>query len=542
MRIVVLHSAVPPEAPPDEQDVLVQAHFIGEALTRLGCQVSFLPFASHLEAVRCSLRGLRPDLVFNLVETVQGTGRLLHVAPGLLDAEGLPYTGCPTEALFCTSHKVLTKKWLTACGLPTPEWFLPESPSEDFGSGVDTTIGTLRAPLPKALEGSSLEAFSENDLVIVKPVWEDASVGIDQEAVVAVSDAKALKRAVARAREQFGSNGFFVERFIDGREFNLSLLADAGGLEVLAPAEMCFEGFGPHRHRIVDYEAKWAVGSFAERHTVRSFAFSPEDRPLVERLSALARRCWDVFGLQGYARIDFRVDAQGRPWILEINANPCLSPDAGFMAAARQSGLHEDAVMRRILDDALTRRTKGHPGMAPTDRIGPRIEPVAFGDDEAALTLRHYLLPSDVNAVERITAETGFFNAEEIFVATDLARQSLNLGPDSGYFFIVAEISGHIVGYTCYGPIAGTAGRFDLYWIVVDPAYQGRGIGRRLLEESERAIRNAGGRRVYVETSSRTIYEPTRRFYLRAGYAFVASLPDFYGPEDHKIIYGKNLH
>ncbi|WP_123290867.1 GNAT family N-acetyltransferase [Desulfosoma caldarium] len=85
---------------------------------------------------------------------------------------------------------------------------------------------------------------------------------------------------------------------------------------------------------------------------------------------------------------------------------------------------------------------------------------------------------------------------EEIFVANDLAHQSLNLGPESGYFFIIAEISGQVVGYTCYGPIVGTAGRFDLYWIVVHPAYQGRGIGRRLLEETERAIWNAGGRRV----------------------------------------------
>ncbi|ROQ91154.1 hypothetical protein EDC27_2438 [Desulfosoma caldarium] len=87
----------------------MQASCIGEALTRLGCQVSFLPFVSNLEAVRCGLRGLRPDLVFNLVETVRGTGRLIHLAPGLLDVEGLPYTGCPTEALFCTSHKVLAK-------------------------------------------------------------------------------------------------------------------------------------------------------------------------------------------------------------------------------------------------------------------------------------------------------------------------------------------------------------------------------------------------------------------------------------------------
>jgi len=305
---------------------------------------------------------------------------------------------------------------------------------------------------------------------------------------------------------------------------------------------MCFEGFGPDRHRIVDYEAKWAEGSFAERHTVRSFSPAQEDGPLVERLSALARRCWNLFGLRGYARIDFRVDDDGRPYVLEVNANPCLSPDAGFMAAARQAGLDMDAVVHRLVEDAL----------APRPFRSNLVEKPAvfeqerdFSADTAAipgLSLRSHLRPSDEDAVERMTAETGFFNGEEIAVARDLARQSRTLGAAvSGYFFILAEKDGRVVGYTCYGPILGTAGRFDLYWIVVDPAWQGRGIGKILLHAAEQAIRRAGGRRIYVETSSRLLYETTRQFYLHAGYAQVASLPDFYAPNDHKIIYCKTL-
>lgn len=515
MRAVVLHSAVAPEAPPDEQDVLVQARCVGEVLERSGWEVVFLPFHSDLGAMRRSLGDMGPDVVVNLVETVEGSGRLAHTAPALLDVEGIPYTGCPTEAVFCTSHKVLAKRCLSAWGLPTPEWFAPDGP---------------------------LPPWARETLVIVKPLWEDASVGIDQEAVVSTADPEAWDRAVRRARKQFGLAGFFVERFIDGREFNVALLARPGGVEVLPVAEMGFEGFGPDRHRIVDYEAKWAEGSFAERHTLRSFSLSREDRPLVEGLSALARRCWDFFGLRGYARIDFRVDDAGRPWVLEINANPCLSPDAGFMAAAHYAGLDMDGVVHRLVEDALAPRPQCP---NPVESSALSEQETSFSAGAAALqglTLRTHLRPSDEDAVERVTAETGFFNGEEIAVARDLVRQSLTLGSAvSGYFFIVAEHDGRVVGYICYGPISGTAGRFDLYWIVVDPAWQGRGVGKVLLHAAEEAVGRVGGRKIYVETSSRPLYEPTRQFYLHAGYAWVATLPDFYAPDDHKIIYCKTL-
>ncbi|MEJ5348768.1 MAG: GNAT family N-acetyltransferase [Desulfosoma sp.] len=642
MRVVILHSAVPSKALPDEEDVLVQAGFLGEALTRLGHDVIFLPFSSHLEAGRWALRDLRPDLVFNLVETVEGTGRLIHVAPGLLDVEGFPYTGCSTEAVFVTSHKVLTKYWLTAYGLPTPAWF---EPNKALGLGNDCDQGDLGKAVPfvstPGSSNTSLEASSktrkakhlmpvpgsaeaaphpyktetgcfsgsagfppdlwggetsqlpwENALwdkllgslqdwmrslgtesfAIVKPLWEDASVGIDQEAVVSLHDLKTLDRAMTRARHRFGPDGFFVEHFIDGREFNLSLLSSPDGVQVLPPAEMCFVGFSSQKHRIVDYEAKWVAGSFAERNTMRSFSFSEEDAPLLDRLCGLAQRCWNIFGLRGYARIDFRVDWQGRPWILEINANPCLAPDAGFMAAADQAGLNVDDVVQRLIDDAF--KARRFPRSLPEDKKrrylsrkrgplarhlcawddrAPRVtivpghdsRPVFFSSrtevDEADLSFRNYLVPSDLETLDRITAQTGFFNEEELSVARDLARQSLGTGAESGYFFVLSEYAGRVVGYTCYGPILGTAGRYELYWIVVDPAFQGQGIGRKLLQETESAIGRAGGQRVYVETSSRDTYEPTRRFYVRAGYAFVALHPDFYGPEDHKIIYAKEL-
>ena len=120
---------------------------------------------------------------------------------------------------------------------------------------------------------------------------------------------------------------------------------------MLPPAEIVFDGYPPGKPRIVGYRAKWDAESFEYRHTVRSFEFERRDAPLVDSLRSLALRCWELFGLRGYARVDFRVDAAGRPWILEVNANPCLSPDAGFAAAAARAGLSFERVVERIVGD-----------------------------------------------------------------------------------------------------------------------------------------------------------------------------------------------
>ena len=106
--------------------------------------------------------------------------------------------------------------------------------------------------------------------------------------------------------------------------------------------------------RMVGYRAKWVEGSFEYGNTPRRFEFPPEDAGLLRSLVSLSRECWRVFDLRGYARVDFRVDASGRPWVLEINTNPCISPDAGFMAAAERDGLSIEDVVRRIVADATS--------------------------------------------------------------------------------------------------------------------------------------------------------------------------------------------
>lgn len=154
-------------------------------------------------------------------------------------------------------------------------------------------------------------------------------------------------------------------------------------------------------------------------------------------------------------------------------------------------------------------------------------------------TLRGQVTPADRDAVRQIVETTGFFRPDEVDVAVELVDEALAKGEASGYYFLFAEIDGNVAGYACYGPIACTLGSYDLYWIAVDPQRQGQGLGQLLLREAERQILQRGGRHIYIETSGRPQYTPTRAFYDRCGYAVAAVLAEFYDRDDDKVIWRK---
>jgi len=328
MKVVVLHSEVPDGAPPDETDVLVQAQAISEGLSRLGHECEALTFSFDVKSVTDELLHKKPDVVFNLVESMGGLGQFVHIAPAVLDYLRLPYTGAPTEAMFLTSNKLAAKKILKASGIPTPAWVSHDLADADFGE----------------FEGR----------FIIKSVWEHASVGLCEGSVVQENGRGGLHERIA-IREKELRQVCFAEAYIEGREFNLSLLSCEGRPRILPPAEIHFVSFPPEAPRIVDYDSKWNQDSFAYHHTPRCFKFPDEDKPLLRALESIAVDCWDIFGLRGYARVDFRVDGRGQPWVLEINANPCISPDSGFVAAAERDGLSFDDVVEAIVRDSFPR-------------------------------------------------------------------------------------------------------------------------------------------------------------------------------------------
>ena len=157
------------------------------------------------------------------------------------------------------------------------------------------------------------------------------------------------------------------------------------------------------------------------------------------------------------------------------------------------------------------------------------------------LSSRYELQPDDPERIRNLTQATGFFTDEEIQVAEELAQERLSRGGSSGYHFVMAERDGRLIGYTCYGPIACTLSSYDIYWIAVQPELQGGGLGRRLIEVTERLIRESGGTRIYVETSQRPQYDGTRAFYKNTGYRLETVVSDFYTPGDGKVIFCKVL-
>lgn len=318
-QVVVLHGAVPDGAPPDRTDTLVQAASVTEALEALGHTVDRVSLTLDLAAVERELRSIGPGFVFNLVEDIDGHDNLLPLGPMLLDSMRIPYTGCAARALHASTDKLTAKRLMRSACIPTPAWI--------------ETPGATPAP--------SIGRY------IVKSATEHASFAIDAGSVVAAGD---INGAIRARRARHGGT-WFAEAFIDGREFNLSLLGGDGRPLVLPPAEIGFVDFPADQPRIVGYAAKWDEASPLYAKTVRRLDFGAADTGLLRHLSEIARDCWHAFGLAGYARVDFRVDADGKPWVLEINANPCLSPNAGFVAAAERAGLGFVDIIARIVAD-----------------------------------------------------------------------------------------------------------------------------------------------------------------------------------------------
>ncbi len=155
------------------------------------------------------------------------------------------------------------------------------------------------------------------------------------------------------------------------------------------------------------------------------------------------------------------------------------------------------------------------------------------------LAWRRQVVAADGDRVRHILASSGFFHDHEIEVAVELVDEHLAKGETaSGYSFLFADSpTGETLGFTCYGPIACTVGSFDLYWIAVDQACRGQGLGEGLLKQSERHIQAQGGRRIYIETSGRPLYAPTQKFYAKCGYRLEARLEDYYDVGDAKLIF-----
>jgi len=301
----------------DELDVLEQVEHIEKHLIELGIEVFKKGITTRFMEEISALAAEKPDFVYNLVESINNKGELSYFVPALLNLYSIPYSGNPHDAIFVTTSKTLAGKSMKLAGIRNPGAYSP----------------------------SQFRLLKAGQKYIVKPIWEDGSLGITSESVFE------CKPGFEEKLKGLTDSHWFIEDFIDGREFNISVLAGKDGPEVLPPAEIVFVDYDASRPRIIDFKAKWEMESFEYTNTVREFPGKNLNGNLVKNLKETASACWDLFGLKGYARVDVRTDSDDNVYVIEVNANPCISPDGGFVAATKEAGYVFTEVLQRIIND-----------------------------------------------------------------------------------------------------------------------------------------------------------------------------------------------
>ena len=300
------------------------------------------------------LRRGKYDLVFNLCEGLDGVAALEPAVISALEVLGIPFTGAASWTTALCLRKHVVNGLLERAGLPIPRF------------GVVRPGGRIPAVGFPA---------------ICKPAAEDASIGVEQRSVVRTRAALASR---VEAMHELWSE-VLVQRYIDGREVNVGILAGAA----LPLSEIRFDGMPKRMWRIVSYRSKWETGSDED---LGAAPHCPADLPpaLAAEVKRVALAAWQLVGGAGYGRVDMRIDAAGRPWILEVNANPDIAPDAGLARMARVAGLDYGALIRAVCEHAMARDERDEAaqwalaqrlsGLAPAESSGT-LDLFAVGQD-----------------------------------------------------------------------------------------------------------------------------------------------------------------
>lgn len=319
-KVLILHNKINNSCATDEVDVLNQVNWVYNALNTIGYKTEILALTENIIDEINKIKKIKPLFVFNLVESVFNKNQLLYFAPAMLSAFNIPYTGVNAEGIFITTNKILTKNILSLNKIPTPSYF------------------TL----------NQINLLSNKKKYILKPINEDGSVGLDEDSVFSIKQTNYLKKISSLSK-----TNYFIEEFIEGREFNVSLLGNDDNIKVLEPAEIIFKDFPEGKEKVLGYKAKWDENSFEYKNTIRLFDTLQTDSNLYLEIKKISMQCCKIFSLNGFARVDFRVDENDNIYVIEINANPCISPDSGFIAAAYKSGLSDAQIIEKLIEKLI---------------------------------------------------------------------------------------------------------------------------------------------------------------------------------------------
>lgn len=311
--------------PDDEPDMEYQ---VAQALIDRGHEVLLLGVRDDVHAASAHLAEWRPDLVFNATEAFGDNPELDYLIPAMLEAQGYRYTGAPPVALLVTRHKAMSKKILAYHGVKVPgfcTYWVGERPGPTV---------PLRFP------------------AIVKPMLADGSEGIGQASIVRT--VPALARRVAFLHRRFGRPAI-AEEYIEGREIYATIVGNGDRVQVLPFVELVFDASASRpESRIQTRRAKWDLG-YRRRRGIRTVYARRLSRVALARLDEVCRIAFRALWLRDYARIDVRVTPGGEVWFLEANANPYLSFGHNSAEAAHKAGMHYEAFIERIVDEAMAR-------------------------------------------------------------------------------------------------------------------------------------------------------------------------------------------
>jgi D-alanine-D-alanine ligase len=301
--------------------VLEAVESVHRALLELSFEVTQVPLVPPLERAKKKLRNINADLVFNLFEGFCGSPETEAILPKILSEMGIPHTGCPASALRLGLDKAKMKVLLKAAGIRTPDFQL--------------------------LNPDTLNWFRLNYPCIVKPRCEDASHGLSPESVV--NNSASLMRQIGLVSSRY-SGGAIVEEFIDGREFNATILGNYE-CRVLPVSEITYI-LPPGMPRILTFAAKWEPNSFyfEGTETICPAQVTVEER---ERITDTTIAAFRIIGGQGYARVDMRMDREGQVNVIEVNPNPDISPGSGAVRQANAAGMTYIQFIQKIVQLAL---------------------------------------------------------------------------------------------------------------------------------------------------------------------------------------------
>ena len=318
MNIAILFDGASAYATEPDMLILGTVEAIEQALTDEGNKVTYIPIHMDGKWIEKLRRG-KFDLAFNMCEGIDGVATLEPAVIGVLELFGIPFTGASSYTTNVCLRKHVVNTLLDRAGLPVPRFSAVKRGGE---------LPTVGYP------------------AIVKPAAEDASLGIEQRSVV--RNARQMAERVHAMLESWEE--VIVQRYVDGREVNVGLIGDT----VLPIAEIVFDGMPEGSWKIVTYQSKWITGS---EEDLGALPRCPAKLPkrIAQEARDVALAAWKLVGGTGYGRVDMRIDADGRPWILEVNANPDIAPDAGLARMAGVAGMPYSALIREICQLGLTR-------------------------------------------------------------------------------------------------------------------------------------------------------------------------------------------